>query len=204
MPAFLGFVGALAGCSGDSGTDCNSNPTAPGCAPLAIARASITIFSGPRVVGDTTMGIATASTTRGTALAEPTYNGLSIAAPANPAVILHAPSAGTAVYGARPVQAGATAQNALESSFTVALINATSTIDKTSIALGESVRVTVPAQPGRDSVVVFEGGARRASILEGGGNVLIVPPAVGTTTITTTGFNGPVTQTGSAHTVTVR
>ena len=202
--AALGSLAMLAGCSKDSETNCDNTPTAVGCAPAAIASATLTVFTTPKVVGDTTIGIATASSTRGFALAEPTYNGAVIATAANPALILHAPAAGTAVYGARPVQAGATLRNALEQTFTVAVINATSTIDKTSIALGEFVRVSVSAQVGRDSVVVFEGGVRRASLLEGGGSVTITPAAVGTTTITTTGFNGPVTQTGTAHTVTVR
>ncbi|MEP7348059.1 MAG: hypothetical protein ABI877_22510, partial [Gemmatimonadaceae bacterium] len=166
---FLGAVAVFAGCSKDSGINCNNTPTAPACLPPPIARASITIFNGPKVVGDTTMGFATATSTRGSALAEPTYNGNSIAAAAKPAIIMHVPAAGTAIYGARPVQAGAILQNALEETFTVPLINATSTIDKTTIALGQSVQVTVPGQFGRDSVVVFEGGVRRASMLEGGG-----------------------------------
>ena len=202
--ALVAAVTVLASCSSDSGTNCNNTPSAPGCIPPPLARASITIFSGPRVVGDTTIGIATATTSRGSVLAEPTYNGISIAKAANPAVIEHAPAVGVAVYGARPIQAGANVVNALESTFTVAPINATTTIDKTSITLGESVRVTVPAQPGRDSVVVVEGSVRRASVLEGGGTISITPAAAGTTTITTTGFNGPVTQAGSTHTITVR
>jgi hypothetical protein len=194
---------ALVGCSKDS-TNCNNKRTSAACLPPPVAVASITISRGPQVVGDTTMGFAIASSTRGEALAQPTYNGKDIAKPGVPAPFEHVPAAGTAVYSARSIQKGATAQNAQDERFTIALIDATCTIDKTSITLGGSVQVTVPKQPGRDSVVVFEGGVRRARVLEDGGVVSITPAARGTTTITTTGFNGAVTQAGSTHTVTVQ
>jgi len=199
----LAILATLVGCSKDSATNCNNTPTASGCIPPPIANAAITIFAGPQVVGDTTMGFATATTARGDALAQALYNGTDIGVPGNPASFQNVPAAGNAVYGARPIQLGATLHNALEETFTIALINATSTIDKTSTALGEAVRVTVPAQRGRDSVVVFENNVRVARILEGGGDVSITPAAVGTTMITTTGFNGAVTQTGSVFTVVV-
>jgi hypothetical protein len=201
-----GALAPLAACNTKvTEVDCTANPTASVCGPLPVASATLTIVRAPNVVGDTTIGIATATTTRGTAFAQPTYNGANIANAGNPASFQHAPAAGSAVYGARAVQTpAATLHNAADQTFTVAPIDATSTIDKTTVALGDSVCVTVAAQVGRDSVVVSEGSARRASFLEGGGSVFIKPAAAGTTTITTKGFNGTVTQTGSTHTVTVQ
>lgn len=201
--ALLSALAVLASCSKDSATNCNNTPTAPGCVPPPIAFAAITIFAGPLVAGDTTMGFAAATTSRGSALAQAMYNGNDLGVPGNSAPFQNVPTAGTAVYGARPIQLGATLRNALEETFTIAPINATSTIDKTRITLGDFVRVTVPAQRGRDSVVVFENGVRRAAILEGGGEVSITPIAIGTTMVTSTGFNGALTQAGSIFTVTV-
>ena len=184
--------------------NCTENPTAPSCPPQPIATASLSVIQSPKVLGDTTKGFATASTTAGSALAVPTYNGGVIAAAGNPAPFSHVPAVGNAAYGANPVQAGADLRPATGQTFSIAPIQATGTIDKTNIAVGDSVSVIVAAQVGRDSVVVFEGTARRASVLEGGGTVVIKPAAVTSVTISLRGYNGALTFDGSVFVVQVR